>query len=218
MRSRCSRKPGRPLHLHDAHGSADLAHPVVQPHVLDLVGAGVAAVGEHALVDAEGTLLGDAVGQVVAAGDDHAALAGGDVLDGVEREAADVADQAHVACRRRVAPSATAASSTTYRSCAAGDLHQAVHVHRQAEVVHQADRPGALGDQAPRAGRDRCCRCAARSPGTPAGPRTARPRGRWRRGSGPARSPRRRGPDRWPGSSGAARPCRWRRRSRAARR
>ena len=87
---------GQALHLLDAERGADLAEPVVEAQVLDLVGAGVAAVGQDALVDPERALLGDAVGDVVVPGDDHAALAGRDVLDRIEGEAADVADQADV--------------------------------------------------------------------------------------------------------------------------
>ena len=67
MRSRCSRNAGQLLHLLDAHRRADLAQAVVEADVLDVVLAGVAAVGQDALVDAERALLADAVGEVVAA-------------------------------------------------------------------------------------------------------------------------------------------------------
>ena len=46
------------------------------------------------------------------------------------------------------APSATAQSSTTYRSWRREICEQPLHVDGQAEVVHESDGPRAIGDQA----------------------------------------------------------------------
>ena len=78
---------------------------------------------------------------------DHAALAGGDHLARVEREAGQRAERADRAALVG-APMAQAASSTSASPWRSASGDEGVHVGRQAELVHRHDRLRALGDRA----------------------------------------------------------------------
>ncbi len=76
-----------PLHLHGADGAVHIAEAIVvaKSFVREPAHAGVAALIAHGLAES---------GDLVVVGDDHAALAGGDLLVGIEAEDTRVAEAA----------------------------------------------------------------------------------------------------------------------------
>ena len=127
-------------------------------------------------LEAEVAQAAAALGQAVVVGDDHAALAGGDMLVGVEAEGADVAEAA-------AGPSLVGLAMhlggvlDDLQAVLPRDVQQRVHIHRQAVDMHHHDGLGARRDLDPRSGRRPCSRSAgslSTSTGT-APARTMRP-------------------------------------------
>ena len=132
----------RAAQLLDTDRGRDLAHAIVKTKFDGVVLPGEGTLRNDVAIDSERPQAADAVQQVGPSRDHHPALAGRDVLDRVERKAADVAVQSDV----------RAVEARTQRQRAVLDNRHTVSlchalegrdVNRKAGVVHDCDRPRA---------------------------------------------------------------------------
>ena len=99
----------------------------------------------HRPVDAEGLLPLDSPDDLFLPGRHHPAFAGGEMLDRIEREAGDVAQEAGVHAFEARADRERAILHHG-QPVAGGDGIDPIHVDGKAEIVHHADRARARRD------------------------------------------------------------------------
>ena len=131
-------------HLRAAERRLQLAHAVVEPEQRRVVHAGDRALGVRA-VDAEGARARDRLGDAAVARHEHAALGGGDVLDGVEAEGRVVAEEADV----RALPAGAERDGAVFddlEPVLLGERQDGRHLARNAGEVHERDGARARRD------------------------------------------------------------------------
>ncbi len=117
----------------------DVAQAIIDTERQYVVHARNGAFGERT-IDPEGARLGDFLRQVFVARDQHAAVAGGDVLDGIERKGSDIAEQTGMYA---VPPGSQCecAILDNLQAVRVRNLHDRGHVTGNADEMHQSDRP-----------------------------------------------------------------------------
>ncbi len=144
------------VELGQSESGAQLVDAVVVAQIDDIVGMGVAVVAVPGQAGhAMGAQQAHFFSQIVAVRDEHAALAGGEVLVGEEAEAADVTPGAEVATVQP-GPGGVGGVFDDGQVVAPGNVEDLGHAAGIAAVVDDQDGFGARGNAAARSTRVRC--------------------------------------------------------------